>query len=105
MADQLPPPLAIFKKEAPEAFAAFFKLSDALNASKGIDNKTRQLLTVGIKAVQGDTIGAVIHTGMAKQAGATREEVKDVILNSLTVSGINGVIACLGPALEAYDKK
>jgi alkylhydroperoxidase/carboxymuconolactone decarboxylase family protein YurZ len=40
---------------------------------------------------------------MAKQAGATWEEIKGAILLTLTVSGVSGVLACLAPAKEAYD--
>jgi alkylhydroperoxidase/carboxymuconolactone decarboxylase family protein YurZ len=40
---------------------------------------------------------------MAKRAGATREEVRDTIVMTLTVSGVTGITQCLAPALEAYD--
>jgi alkylhydroperoxidase/carboxymuconolactone decarboxylase family protein YurZ len=41
---------------------------------------------------------------MAKKCGATREEVKDTILITLTVCGLAGVSSCLPLALEIYDK-
>jgi alkylhydroperoxidase/carboxymuconolactone decarboxylase family protein YurZ len=41
---------------------------------------------------------------MAKAAGATREEVVDAILMTLTVSGIRGVVHCLPGALEFFEK-
>jgi alkylhydroperoxidase/carboxymuconolactone decarboxylase family protein YurZ len=40
---------------------------------------------------------------MAKQAGATRDEVKEIILMTTAVCGIKGIASCLMPALEAYD--
>jgi alkylhydroperoxidase/carboxymuconolactone decarboxylase family protein YurZ len=41
---------------------------------------------------------------MAKAAGATREEVVDAILMTLTVSGIRGVVHCLPEAVLQYEK-
>jgi alkylhydroperoxidase/carboxymuconolactone decarboxylase family protein YurZ len=41
---------------------------------------------------------------MAKTAGASREEVRDAILITLTVCGLRGVASCLPLALQVYDK-
>jgi alkylhydroperoxidase/carboxymuconolactone decarboxylase family protein YurZ len=41
---------------------------------------------------------------MAKKLGATREEIKDTILITLSVCGLKGVASCLPAALEIYDK-
>ncbi len=41
---------------------------------------------------------------MAKKEGATREEIRDAILMTLTTSGVQGITHCLIPALEAYEK-
>jgi len=93
----------LFKEEAPEAMEAFDNLIKSLSMPDGLDQKTMQLIYIGIKASQGD-IGAVIaHVPMAKQSGATRQEIKNTILLTLTVSGISGVLNCLGPALAAFD--
>jgi alkylhydroperoxidase/carboxymuconolactone decarboxylase family protein YurZ len=40
---------------------------------------------------------------MAKAAGATRDEIKEVILLSLTVNGLKGISTYLPDALETYD--
>jgi len=97
-------PMQVFKEEAPEAAEAFDGLIKALCArGDGIDGKTRQLLYLAMKASQGDAAAVYAHAPMAKTEGATRGEVRDAILMTLTVSGIRGVVACLGPALEAFD--
>lgn len=96
-------PMELFKAEAPEVAAAFNDLIKALSTTKGLDAKTRQLIYIGIKASQGDTAAVVAHTPMAKEAGATREELKDTILLTLTVSGVKGIVTCLSAALEKYD--
>ena len=56
-----------------------------------------------MKAMQGDTAAVIAHTPMAKKAGATREELKDAVLMTLTVSGIKGVVSCLPAVLDTYD--
>jgi AhpD family alkylhydroperoxidase len=96
-------PMALFQQEAPGAAGAFHQLIRELSEGSSLDAKTRQLIYIGMKAMQGDTAAVAAHTPMAKQAGATREELKDTILLTLTVSGIRGVVSCLPQALEIYD--
>jgi alkylhydroperoxidase/carboxymuconolactone decarboxylase family protein YurZ len=97
-------PMQVFKEEAPEAAEAFDGLIKALcSRGDGMDGKTRQLLYLAMKASQGDAAAVYAHAPMAKAEGATRGEVRDAILMTLTVSGVRGVVSCLGPALEIYD--
>ena len=97
-------PMTVFQNEAPEVADAFGNLISVLSSTRGLDAKTRQLIYIGMKAMQGDTAAVIAHTPMAKEAGATREELKDTILLTLTVSGIQGVASCLPAALDAYDR-
>ena len=96
-------PCAVFLKEMPQAAQAFDGLIDAVCAMDGLDARTRQLIYIGIKAAQGDATAVAAHAPMAKQAGATREEVRDAVALTLTTSGVSGVIKCLPGALEAFD--
>jgi alkylhydroperoxidase/carboxymuconolactone decarboxylase family protein YurZ len=93
----------MFMEEAPEAASAFNGLIKSLSQAGGFDEKLQHLIYIGIQASRGNTTAVVAHVPMAKQAGATRDEVKGAILMSLTVSGVSGVLSCLAPALEAYD--
>ncbi len=104
MIEQKANPLNIFQNEAPEIAAAFNGLVEVLKASGGLDEKTKNLVYIGIKATLGDTTAVYYHVQMAKKLGATRDEVKDTILITLTVCGLKGVVTCLPVALEAYDK-
>ena len=97
-------PLDVFQKEAPEVAKAFDGLVEALKSTTGLDAKTKQLVYIGIKSAQGDTTAIYYHVLMAKQLGATREEVRDTILITLSVCGLKGVASCLPVALEIYDK-
>ncbi len=96
-------PMEVFQREAPEAAQAFNNLIKELASSEGLDAKTRQLIYIGMKASQGDTAAVIAHTPMAKHAGATRDQLKETVLLTLTVSGIKGVITCLPAALQTYD--
>lgn len=97
-------PLDIFQKEAPEVAEAFDGLINSLKNTKGLDAKTKQLVYIGIKAALGDTTAIYYHVPMAKKLGASREEVKDAILITLSVCGLKGVASCLPVALEVFDK-
>jgi alkylhydroperoxidase/carboxymuconolactone decarboxylase family protein YurZ len=95
-------PLDLFKKESPEIFAAFDGFIQSLVNAKALDNKTKQLLYIAMKIVAGDDTAVGFHLPMAKQAGASREELKETILLTLSVTGLKG-IKFLGQAMELYD--
>lgn len=96
-------PLQVFYSEAPAVAGAFNTLVQALEDTSGLDDKTKQLVYIGIKAALGDVTAVYYHVPFAKKAGASREEVKDSILITLTVCGLKGVALCLPTALEVYD--
>jgi alkylhydroperoxidase/carboxymuconolactone decarboxylase family protein YurZ len=97
-------PLEVFQKESPEVAKAFDGLIEALKGTTGLDAKTKQLVYIGIKSALGDTTAVYFHVPMAKKLGATREEIKDTILITLSVCGLKGVASCLPLALEVFDK-
>lgn len=97
-------PIANFQKEAPEVAQAFDGLIEALESTSGLDVKTKQLVYIGIKSSQGDSTAIFYHVTMAKQLGATREEIRDTILITLTVCGLQGITSCLKTALDVYDE-
>jgi len=95
--------MEIFQNEAPEVAKAFNGLIMSLVASRGLDQKTKQLIYIAMKASMGDEMAVMAHVPMAKQAGATKEEVVDAILMTLTVSGIRGVATCLPGAVKQFE--
>ena len=54
-------PMELFQREAPEVAAAFNNLIQALVASRGIDQKTKQLIYIAMKASIGDDSGVRGH--------------------------------------------
>lgn len=98
-------PYEVFQQEAPEVFAGFDSLIKSLISTRGLDPKTKQLIYLGIKAAQGDDTAVMFHVPMAKKAGASRDEIKETILLTLTVCGLKGINICLVKALELYDSE
>jgi AhpD family alkylhydroperoxidase len=96
-------PLEIFQAEAPDIAKAFDDLIKAIAASKGLDEKTKQLIYIAMKASNGDVSAVNAHVPMAKKLGATKAEVVDAILMTLTVSGIRGVVSCLPEAVKHFE--
>lgn len=97
-------PMEVFQKEAPEVAKAFDGLIKSLVASKGLDEKTKQLIYIAMKAAQGDATAILFHVPMAKKLGATKEEVIDAVLLTLTVCGIRGVATCLPLIVKIYGE-
>lgn len=71
--------MEVFREEAPAVATAFDQLIQSLVATKGLDEKTKQLIYIAMKAAQGDETAVKFHVPMAKKLGATREEVVDAI--------------------------
>ena len=93
----------VWEKESPETMKAFFSFADTIQNEGGLDEKTFQLIYLGLQASRGAVGSVAAHAGFAKKAGATREEVRGAILTTLMVAGVNGVSDCLVAAMESYD--
>ncbi|HDY88741.1 MAG TPA: carboxymuconolactone decarboxylase family protein [bacterium] len=83
-------PLQIFADESPEVQKAYAGFIQSLIDIKGLDNKTKQLIYIGMKVVADDERAVKVHVPMAKNAGATREEVKATVLLGLSVGTLQG---------------
>lgn len=74
----------------------------SLDKASVLDKKTEELAYLAVLACQRLVSGIPFHVGMAKAAGASREEVISAVLIGLPAVG-NTVIEALPVALEAYD--
>ncbi len=97
-------PLDVFKQEAPEVQKAYADVINTLIASNHLDQKTKQLLYIAMKVVTDDTNAILYHIPMAKTAGATRDEIKETIVLSITIIGLKGISKYLSQALEIYEE-
>jgi alkylhydroperoxidase/carboxymuconolactone decarboxylase family protein YurZ len=92
----------VFLAETPAHGQAWMAAVEALGAARALDAKTGHLAYLAVLAALRLDSGVPFHVGLAKQAGATREEVASAILVGLPAAG-NGVVQSLPPALAAYD--
>ena len=68
-------PYEIFQNECPEVAARFNDLVEAQKGLKGLDPKSKQLINITIQTANRNPRGVQMHAMMAKNEGATREEV------------------------------
>lgn len=96
-------PIEILKNGDPDAAIAFDGVIKALINNKCLDVKTKQLVYLGVRSALGDKLAIQYYVPMAKKLGATREEIKDTILLTLSTSELRSVLHCLPEALNIYD--
>ncbi len=91
-----------FMSEAPKHAEAFMGAVHGLEAAGALDRKTAELAYLAVLAALRMESGVPFHVGLAKQAGASREEVISALLVGLPAAGL-GVTQALPAALAAYD--
>lgn len=94
---------ATFLKEAPGHAQAWMQAAQNLEKASALDKKTGELAYIAVLAALRMESGIPFHVSMAKQAGASREEIISAVLLGLPAAG-NAVISSLPAALEVYDR-
>ena len=92
----------VFSKEAPAHAQAWGEMVQKLASVNVLDPKTSSLVYLGILAVAGLESGVPFHVKIARENGASREEIISAILMGLPAAG-NQVIKCLPVAIETFD--
>lgn len=93
----------VFFQEAPEHSKAWMEVVQKLDNASSLDKKTEEIAYLAVMAAVGLESGIPFHVKMAKEHGATREEIKSAILLGLPAVG-NSVIKALPVALKAFDE-
>jgi alkylhydroperoxidase/carboxymuconolactone decarboxylase family protein YurZ len=93
-----------FMREAPEHAQAWGSMVGGLAEASALDKKTAALAYLAVLAVQRLESGIPFHVQVAKQAGASREEVISAVLIGLPATGL-GVTQLLPAAIAAFDAK
>jgi alkylhydroperoxidase/carboxymuconolactone decarboxylase family protein YurZ len=91
-----------FLREAPGHAEAWGAMVGGLGAASALDEKTAALAYLAVLAAQRSEGGIPFHVRVAKQSGASREEVVSAILIGLPAAGL-GVTQALPAAIAAYD--
>jgi AhpD family alkylhydroperoxidase len=98
-------PYELFQKECPEVSARFNDLIEAQKALKGLDAKSKQLINIAIQTANRNSRGVQMHAIMAKNEGATREEIIGAVVLNLHHSGFASVLECLPAAVDGFEGK
>ncbi len=84
-----------FQTKFPDVFKDYKQLGTSTRQAGPLDEKTQDLVKLGI-AVGTNSRGAVMsHTRKAMAAGATSEEISHAVLLALTTTGFPNMIAAL----------
>jgi AhpD family alkylhydroperoxidase len=97
-------PMEIFTRECPDLASRFDALVEGQARLPGLDPKTRQLVNLAIQTANRNPRGVYFHAAMARDAGATREEVVAAVVMNLHLSGLAPVLDCLGPAIGGFSE-
>lgn len=92
----------IFQNEAPQHALAWDEAILGLDKACALDKKTEHLAYLAVLAAMRLESGVPFHVKVARQVGATRQEIISAILVGLPAAG-NGVTQVLPAALAAYD--
>lgn len=92
----------LFMSQAPRHSAAWMTVVRELDQASALDSKTERLAYLSVLAALRLEGGVPFHVGLAKEAGASREEVVSAILVGLPAAG-HIVTQVLPAALKAYD--
>lgn len=98
-------PYELFQKEFPEISTRFNELVEAQKSFEGLDSKTKQLINIAILTANKNPTGVKLHSFMAKNEGATREEITGAVVLNLHHSGLSSVLNCLPGAIEGFEGK
>jgi 4-carboxymuconolactone decarboxylase len=91
----LPDIYKAFSERFPDVFKDYQQLGASTRRAGPLDEKTQDLVKLGI-AVGANSQGAVMsHTRKCLAAGATPEEIVQVVLLALTTTGFPNMIAAL----------
>lgn len=99
---KISPAFQLFGSETPEFSKAWMAMTDGIANVSALDPKTRHLAYLAVLAAVEKTSGIPFHVGLARQSGASREEILSALLVGLPAVG-HGVTASLPAAVEALD--
>lgn len=100
---RLPQTYQRFKKAQPKLWRAYARLGAAAAASGPLDEKTRELIKLGMSAALRSESAVKSHTHRAREAGASADEIAHAILLGVTTIGFPAMMTALYWAQEALQ--
>ncbi len=95
-------PFELLAQECPEVVAALGGTVEALRALPGPDEKTKHLLIIAADTALRGQRGVAYHARLARECGASREEVVAAVVINLHLAGLAAVLEALPLALEGF---
>ncbi len=92
----------VFMQEAPQHAEAWMTAVRNLGNASALDKKTESLAYLAVLSALRLESGIPFHAAIAKDAGASRDEVISAILVGLPAAG-NAVMRALPVAIQAFD--
>lgn len=92
----LPKVYESFSERFPEVFKDYKQLGVACRDAGPLDEKTQDLVKLGIAIGVNSKGGVMSHTRKALTAGASPDEIMHTVLLGLTTSGFPNIIAAMG---------
>ncbi len=92
----LPKVYESFSERFPEVFKDYKQLGVACRDAGPLDEKTQDLVKLGIAIGVNSKGGIMSHTRKALAAGASPDEIMHTVLLGLTTSGFPNIIAAMG---------
>jgi alkylhydroperoxidase/carboxymuconolactone decarboxylase family protein YurZ len=87
--------MEILKERAPDVLESYFNMIKTLQRRCPLDEKTKELVLLGILTANQSDHGIPIHIKRAKENGATDEEIITVIVSALPSCGMGTVLKAL----------
>lgn len=97
-------PFELFQEECPELASRFNSMVEVQKSLKGLDPKTKQLINIAIQTATRNPRGVKMHAMMARQAGATRDEIIGAVVMNLHLTGLVTVLESLPAALDGIEE-
>ncbi len=90
-----PARFAAFERKYQDIFDAYEKMGTSVHRAGPIEKKTRELIKLGISAGAQKEGAVHSHTRKALDAGATKEEIRQVVLLTLPTLGMPSMMAAM----------
>lgn len=100
---QLPKPFEQFRKDHPAVHEAYERLGQAAANAGPLDQKTRELIKLGMAAANGSETAVQSHAYRALEAGGTADEIEHALMLGINTLGFSRMMAALSWVREAID--
>lgn len=93
----------LFKEEFPEQFTSFINLYQSVS-SRALDEKTKQLVYLGILTANRYAPSLRVHISKALDAGATSDEIKEAMMLVIPAGGLCNFLSVLPDMMAELNK-